>query len=211
MNKIIKNFNNHVKEYENWFKRNRFAYESEIKLIKTIIPKFERAIEVGIGSGLFSRPFGIKFGIDPSLKMLDLARERGINVVQGVAEKLPLKMGYFDFVMFVTTICFVNNSIKSFIEINRILKQSGNVLIGFVNPLSDLGKLYLRKKNESKFYKNARFFSYDEIKNILSQTGFKIVKTKQTIFNSLDNLNFIDEIRDGCNSGGFISILAEKI
>jgi len=211
MNEIVKNFNNHVEDYENWFKRNRFAYESEIKLINSMIPRFERAIEVGVGSGLFSQPFGIKLGVDPSLKMLNLARERGISVIQGYAEKLPLKNGYFDFVMFVTTICFVNNPVKSLSEINKILRQKGNVLIGFVNPLSNLGKMYLRKKNESKFYKNARFFSCNEIRDILSKSGFRIVKIKQTLFNSLDNLDFVDKISDGCDEGGFISVLAEKL
>ncbi len=44
--------------------------------------------------------------------MLKLAKERGIQVIQGVGEELPFRDGTFDFVLIVVTFCFVENPVN---------------------------------------------------------------------------------------------------
>ena len=210
MNKIVEDFNRYYFEYELWFEKNEFAYKSELNLIKSMIPDYENGIEIGVGTGLFSEPFGIKFGVDPSFSMMRLAKDRGIRVIKGVAEKLPLKSNIFDLVIFVTAICFVKNPFKALVDINRILKMNTNIIVGFVNPYSKIGRMYKWKKNKSKFYKNAFFYDYYEVEKLLIMSGFELELVRQTLFSELKDINDVDEIRDGHRDGAFISILARK-
>ncbi len=77
--------------------------------MKKIVPTSGTSLEVGVGSGRFAAAFGIKFGFDPSQAMLDIAKSRGIEVFNGVAESLPFEDDYFDFVLTVATLCFVDD------------------------------------------------------------------------------------------------------
>jgi len=94
----IEPFEKHTIQYEDWFKENKHAYQSEINAIKDILPNFSNGIEIGVGSGKFALPLGIKLGIEPSVEMRKIAESRGIRVVDGVAENLPLENESFDLV-----------------------------------------------------------------------------------------------------------------
>ena len=102
----IEPFEKHTSEYEAWFENYRFVYESEVRAIKEQLPKKGEGVEVGVGSGRFAVPLGIRLGVDPSGKMRELARNRGVVAIDGVAERLPFDDCRFHFVLMVTTICF---------------------------------------------------------------------------------------------------------
>ena len=59
-------FEQYTKHYEAWFEDNVFAYRSEILAVKKLLPSEGKGIEIGVGSGRFSSPFGIDCGIEPS-------------------------------------------------------------------------------------------------------------------------------------------------
>ena len=84
------------------------------------MPRSENGVEIGVGSGRFAAPLNIKIGVDPSKEMGKIAKKRGINIITGVAESLPLYDSQFDFVMMVTTICFLDDIEKAFNEAYRI-------------------------------------------------------------------------------------------
>ena len=52
-------FEKYSNKYEDWFIKNRYVYESGIRAIKEVLPGFSNAIEIGVGSGRFAKPFGI--------------------------------------------------------------------------------------------------------------------------------------------------------
>jgi len=52
-------FEDHPDKYEDWFIRNKLTFESELKAIKTLLPDGQ-GLEIGVGSGIFSAPLGIK-------------------------------------------------------------------------------------------------------------------------------------------------------
>jgi hypothetical protein len=56
----IEPFEEHAQQYEDWFERNRFAYESELRAVKTLLPEGGNGMEVGVGSGRFAAPLGIR-------------------------------------------------------------------------------------------------------------------------------------------------------
>ena len=118
----IEPFEKYIEQYEEWFDRYEDVYKSELLAIESIAPIPDNSVEIGIGSGLFAAELGIDCGVDPSPEMLGKARERGLDVVQGVAESLPWEDNSFDYALMVTTICFVDNVDKAIAEVYRILQ-----------------------------------------------------------------------------------------
>jgi len=203
-------FDNHLKEYEQWFDSNSYVYLSELEAIKKVIPSTGRGIEIGIGSGLFAAPLGIKEGCDPSDEMRNKAKKRDLEVSKCVAEKLPYESSSIDYALMVTTICFVDDASKSFKEINRVLKPGGSVIVAFVDKDSPVGKVYLQNKEKSMFYKDATFFSTSEILELLEVGGFKTEETFQTVFGSMQEIKEIQQPKEGHNEGSFVVVKAVK-
>ena len=203
-------FDNNFPEYEQWFDDHHFAFLSEIEAIRKVLPSKGRGVEIGVGSGLFASALGIKEGCDPSANMRAKAIERGINAIEGIAENLPYEDESIDFTVMVTTICFVDDARKTFQEIKRILKPGGEVIVAFVDKNSPVGKLYLRGKEKSLFYKDANFFSTEDIYKLLWDSDFTNEQTCQTIFGALDDIKEIQQPENGSGKGSFVIIKAKR-
>jgi hypothetical protein len=102
----IEPFEKYTHLYEAWFEQNRYAYESELEAIRELIPVHYNSVEIGVGSGRFAIPLGIKRGLEPSARMVRIAKQRGIIVDIGIGENLPYDNAQFDLALMVTTICF---------------------------------------------------------------------------------------------------------
>ena len=204
----IESFEKYSKEYDEWFTKNHNIYLAEFNAIKSLIPSGKFGVEIGVGSGRFALPLGIKIGVEPSKKMAEISRKKGIQVYEAVAEQLPFNDKKFDFVLMVTTICFVDDLAKSFQEANRILKNDGFIVVGFVDKESELGKQYQLKRDTSKFYRNATFYSVKETIALLREANFTDVVIKQTVFpGQTDKIGLIE---DGYGVGSFVIIKAIK-
>jgi len=206
----IEPFEKYSEKYENWFERNKFAYKSEIQAIKELLPKTKKGIEIGVGSGRFAVPLGIKTGVDPSPRMREIAQQKGVKVIDAVAEDLPFKNSQFEFALMVTTICFVDNLNLAFREAYRILKPGGYLIIGFIDKDSSLGKLYQQQKKKNIFYKIATFYSVKEVVYNLNKVGFKEFNFKQTIFHSLNEIKNVEPVKESYGEGSFVVIRARK-
>jgi len=204
-------FEKHFDQYEDWFVQNRYAYQSEIKAIQPHLPARGTGLEIGVGSGLFAEPFGILYGVEPSVTMRKQALKRGVkNVVDGVAEKLPFDNHFFDFALMVTTICFLDDLKQAFWEAWRVIKPDGKLIIGFVDKNSSLGKSYEQYKDENVFYRDAIFFSVDEVAGFLNQAHFYGLKYTQTIFQMLDEIKEPEKVKEGYGEGSFVVISGIK-
>jgi ubiquinone/menaquinone biosynthesis C-methylase UbiE len=206
----IEPFEKHTTDYEAWFDINRFVYESELRAIKEKLPKKGEGLEVGVGSGRFAAPLGIRLGVDPSSKMRELALIRGVAAVDGVAEKLPFDDCRFHFVLMVTTICFLDDIQAAFKETFRVLKPDGHLIIGFIDKDSPVGTSYEQHKNKSLFYKAANFYSVDEVASNLTEAGFKSLEFTQTVFRALSEIKNLEPIKKGQGEGSFVVVKATR-
>ncbi|HII61825.1 DUF3216 domain-containing protein [Pyrococcus horikoshii] len=206
----IKPFEEHTERYDSWFERHKYAYLSELNAIKKVLPE-EECIEVGVGTGRFAQPLGIKIGVEPSRKMAEIAEKRGIKVIEGIAEDLPFPDSSLSCILMVTTICFVDDVEKSIKEAYRVLKPGGYIVIGFIDKNSKIGKEYERNKDKSVFYREAKFFSTEEVISILERSGFKVEKIVQTLFHKLDEIKDIEPVKEGYGEGSFVAIRAKKV
>ena len=203
-------FDKHLDLYEEWFVQNRYVYESELAAIRALLPVEGEGVEIGVGSGLFAAPLGIGTGVEPSEVMAAKARERGIRVIPGVAEDLPLEDASFDYALMVTTICFVDDVERSLQETARILKKGGVFILAFVDKESPVGRIYQAMKEESLFYRPATFFSTKELLQALAKAGLKKEVIVQTVFGTLDEIKEVQPLREGYGEGSFVVIRAEK-
>jgi len=203
-------FEEYTGKYEDWFEENKYAYQSEVNAVKEILPGFKNAVEVGVGSGRFALPLDIKLGIEPSARMRKIAQSRGIDVIDAVAEDLPFEDISFDLVLMVTTLCFLDDAKKAFSEVYRILKPDGYFINGFVDKNSKVGRIYQKHKHKSIFYSIASFYSTEEVIDLLKEAGFKNFEFRQTIFNTLDNIDDVEPVKEGYGEGSFIAVRAQK-
>lgn len=202
-----KAFLNNTDKYDDWFDRNTGAYKSEVKAF-SMLNIGGKAVEIGAGTGKFAEPLGIKLGVEPTGRMYEKALALGIDIVEGVAEALPLRSSYFDWAVMVTTICFVNDPSKSMSEAFRILKSGGGCAIGLVDKDTVLGRKYLEKKDSSDFYREAVFYSSEDVISCLTRAGFTRIGAYQTLTGK--DINAVEEPLEGYGRGGFAVIYGFK-
>lgn len=203
-------FDAYPEEYDLWYEQNQSAYLSELECIKKVLPSSGQGLEVGVGTGRFAAPLKVGWGIDPGSGMLLRAQKRGVQVVKGRGEILPYADAVFDYVLLVATLCFVNEPRKVLSETRRVLIERGRVIIGIIDKESFLGKMYQARKNQSKFYAPARFFSVPEILEMLTDDKWKDVEMWQTIYGPLGRIKEIQTPQEGAGEGGFVVISARK-
>ena len=200
--------------YDAWFEQEgRLIFALEVEALKQVLPLLPKPwIEVGIGSGRFAQALGINIGLDPSSKLLKIARNRGISVFLGRGEEMPFQDGVFGTAFFVVTLCFVDSPRETLGKAARPLKTGGKMVLGMVLRESPWGQLYQREKETGHhFYRYAMFYSYAEVDMLLKQTGFSIEKVVSTLFQNPSEVNHIELPRQGFSAdAGFAVILAGK-
>jgi ubiquinone/menaquinone biosynthesis C-methylase UbiE len=201
-------FEEFAEEYDSWFERNRWAYISELSALGKAVPD-GRGLEIGVGTGRFARPFSISIGLDPSLPMLRVAKERGLIAVHGKAESLPFREGAFDFSLLVTVLCFVEDPFKVLKEARRVVHRGGHLLVGILDRDSPWGRKYEASAKRSRFYRKARFLSTTEVENLLEKVGCTVEGSFQTIFSDPGDLTAPEPVLKGHGKGLFVIVSAK--
>lgn len=196
-------------EYDEWFETYKWIYQSEVEAVRKFIPETGEGVEIGVGTGRFSIPFGIKVGVEPFRAMAEISRKRGITVYEAKAEQLPFRDNSFEFALMVTTLCFLEYPFQALKEIKRILKPAGKIVIGMLDEESPPGKFYEEKRKKSKFYRDARFYSVNQALDWLKKLAFDNLQTVQTIFKNPDRIQSLEPIKECFGEGLFVVISAE--
>ncbi len=170
-------FEQYAEEYDHWFEEHRSEYHAELARIRRVLPAIDsRAIEVGVGSGRFAAPLGITLGIEPSRALGRMARRRGIEVIRGRAESIPIRDESCSSVLLVTVICFLDDPVPAFRELHRILIPQGTLVLGFIEREGQIAQKYLREGGKRRFLSHARFYSSDEVQALIKGTGFRVAR-----------------------------------
>ena len=96
-----------------------------------------RVLEIGVGSGLnfalYGKQVELVYGIDPSARLLAIARRRaaasGIpaELLQASATAIPLSDDAVDTVVMTWTLCSIPDPLAALREMRRVLKPDGNL------------------------------------------------------------------------------------
>jgi len=172
-----KAFSKCVEEYDSWYDNN-ILFKNELAALGVLGYPSKSSIEIGVGTGRFAQRLHIPFGLEPAKKAAMLAKDRGVNVVVGKAEDMPIKDESFEWVYFIFSLCFIEDQKKAIKEAVRILKRGGKLVIGFVPKDSPWGKLYRKKgKKGHPLYKYAKFFSPKQLDKWICSLGLKEQET----------------------------------
>jgi ubiquinone/menaquinone biosynthesis C-methylase UbiE len=207
-------FDSLASAYDAWFEmEGELIFAIEVQALAKVLPILPKPwIEVGVGSGRFAHSLGIGLGLDPSIKLLDMARKRDINVLVGRGEDSPIRDGSFGTAFFIVTLCFVQSPLKVLIEANRLLKRGGKAVLGLVLRESPWGRFYQAKgEGGHRFYQHATFYSYDEVETLLEQAGFEIERVISTLFQKPGDVEHMESPQEGFSpDAGFAVIVAGR-
>jgi SAM-dependent methyltransferase len=164
-----------VAGYEAWYETTgRRADRLEKELLKKILtgfPKAETILEVGCGTGHFTRWFeeqGFRAtGLEISQAMLaEAQRHHSEKVLEGDAHRLPFPIQSFDIVAFITTLEFLQKPMVALKEAERVAQQG--LILGVINRISWVGRQYRRQGGVP--WEAAQFFTPSELVDMVKQT-----------------------------------------
>lgn len=201
-------FEAHSDRYDGWYLRHEAVYLSELLAVRALLPWTGKGLEIGVGTGRFSAPLGVPFGIDPAAAMLAHARRRGVICAGGVAEALPFAADTFDYAAMVIVLSFLDDPTAALLEIRRVLVPGGVLVIGFVDQASPCGRAYLARNRNRLFFREANFFDAASVQRLLGDTGFHDPCWAQTLFHDPEELTEIEPMRPGTGTGAFVVVRA---
>lgn len=168
--------------YDAWFDAHPLVFESELEAIRAVLPERTGAwVEIGVGTGRFASRLGIETGIEPAATMAALARRRGVRVLEGTAESVPLESSSVQAAFLITTLCFVHDIGRTFSEIRRILAQGGVVVIAFLPREGALGRRILEGGGGDPFFRGARLLSTVEVLAAMARADLRVERIVQTL------------------------------
>jgi len=207
-------FNDLALEYDAWFdKDGSLTFSIEVKAFRALLHSLPKPwLEIGVGSGRFAQALGIETGIDPSIKLVEMARRRGVTAFLGRGEQEFFDEELFGTVFLIVTLCFLDSPLKVLKEAKRILMPGGKIVLGLVLKESPWGQFYrLKRAQGHRFYKYATFYRYDEIIRLLAQAGFVIEETASILFQQPNKVEHMEEPKEGYfPDAGFTIIVAGK-
>ncbi len=207
-------FDLYAERYDLWYELpfGSSAYSLEVECLKKLYEPVGLSIEVGVGSGRFASALDVVYGVDTSLALLRKANERGVKVVKARAEALPFKDDVFQGLLIVVSLCFFDKPAEALLEARRVLRKDGKLLLGLVLSDSPWARFYQQKAQQGHpLYSVARFYSFEEIKGMLSQAGFRLSRVATTLFDSPQDTKKVEntEIKEGYHpEGGFFCLMA---
>jgi SAM-dependent methyltransferase len=201
-------------KYDAWFdQEGSLIFDIEARGFQEILPALPRPwLEIGVGSGRFAEALGIDRGVEPSRNLGRMAEERGIVVTAARGDDSVFPQASFGTVFLIVTLCFLDEPAAVLMRTVEILKAGGKLVLGLIVEESPWARFYLEKKRAGHpFYRIARFFAYQEVLDLLQQTGFEHERTISTLFQAPEQVESMEQPREGFfPQAGFTIMVAGK-
>jgi ubiquinone/menaquinone biosynthesis C-methylase UbiE len=215
MKKVVEAFGRYAENYDRWFDtpEGQILFKIEVESVKLLMKDLSKPfLEIGVGTGRFAKELGIDTGIDPSLRLLEIAKKRGIRVKKAEGEKLPFKDKSFGTIFILFTLCFVENPKMVLLEAKRVLKKGGKLILGIIDRDSPWGQLYLKKKAEGhSIYRYATFHSVYEVVKMIEHAGMAVKAYSSALCQSPSKIPYEEPVHtELIKNAGFVCILAKK-
>lgn len=230
-----KGFDQYAEKYDAWFLDNENVLASEVALVASTLKNAGRILSVGCGSGLFEaimrRDYGINVdnGVEPSTPMAEIARKRGMNVVEATAENFDYPEGLYDTIIFNGSPSYITDLAEVLRKVYAALPAGGRVVLVDVPKESSYGLMYNLAKAlgtwnhpllEGVYPPNPYPIEFVDVANwrttaekiaLLSAAGFSDITSSQTLtahplYSDLRR----EEPIDGHDRGDYVAVTAYK-
>jgi ubiquinone/menaquinone biosynthesis C-methylase UbiE len=142
-------------------------------------------LDIGCGTGNYTVALANKgftfYGVEPSQKMLNMARSRSprVNWLLGQSEDIKVKDEFFDGAIATLTVHHWTDIKKAFTEIYRVLKKGGKIVFFTATP--EQMKSYWLNHYFPKMLNDSivQMPSFDTIKDAATNAGFGIIWTEK--------------------------------
>jgi tRNA (uracil-5-)-methyltransferase TRM9 len=182
--------------YNNNYKRfnsSRFSVWKAVKDFVEVIPKNSYVLDAGCGNGknmIYMNKRNINtIGIDFSTKLLDVCKNKSLNVQEADIRYLPYDDNTFDFVISIAVIHHLSNEtdrINALNEMKRVCKPGGKILVSV---------WALEQNKDSRF----KFQLGDNLVKWEDTTRYYHIYNKVTIMNLLEEFNIAKKKLDHGN------------
>ena len=207
-------FDDLAQEYDAWFdNEGKLIFATEVQAFRALLPGLPKPwLEIGVGSGRFAQALGIGAGVDPSIRLAEIARRRGITAVIGLGEQELFDEESLGTVFLIATLCFLKSPLGVLREANRILMPGGKIVLGLVLKESSWGQFCQLKGSQGhRFYRFATFYTCDEVIRLLVRAGFLTEKIVSTLFQRPGEVHRVEAPKEGYfPDAGFTIIVADK-
>ena len=166
------------------------VFKAELDFILQELKGTKDVLSVGCGpaiieTGLSKHGFNVT-GLDISKKALDQA-PNSIRTVTGSAEKMNFANAYFDAVIYVASLQFIEKYKEAIKETARVLKPEGRILAMLLNPRSEFFKE--KTKNPDSYINKIKHTNLIGIEQTIAeyfsvQTNFFLGIKGQEVFES---------------------------
>ena len=180
-NKISRIYDTKAEEYDMYCEMHDTTYGYIEKMrrecVFSLIKRKGRLLDTGCGTGFYLEKLSENecFGIDVSKKMLNQCKRKHLkNVFLGDGAHLMFKNNAFDIILCVNSFQYFPEPIKSLTEMDRVLKESGEVILTSENwgtpriIAHRLFKVFQRQKDLERRY------TIFALKKMFSKAGFEI-------------------------------------
>ncbi|ABL88553.1 Methyltransferase type 11 [Pyrobaculum islandicum DSM 4184] len=182
-------FRSRAVDYDRWYAAHPALYKSELDAVSRF--DCRGGVEVGVGTGRFAAPLGLRVGVDPVREMLKLA-PRELELVEAVGEALPLREKSLPCALLVVTLCFVDNPRAVLREAARVAER---VVACIVPRESPWGRLYVEMGARGHpFYSRARFYTVREVVEIAE--GMRPLRIVATLSRPPGEKEEVEEARE---------------
>ena len=228
-------FDEYAALYDAWFLENRNVLLSEARLVALTLKGAGRILSVGCGSGLFEKilreEFGISVaeGIEPAKGMADIARKRGLSVVEATAEEADYGHGEYDTVLFNGSPSY-RGDLKTVVEkVYEALPSGGRIVLIDVPKESGYGMMYNLAKAVGSWdnpllegvyppnpypielVKAANWRTTREKIDFVRDSGFSRIETFQTLTtHPLVSDDYAEMPSEGSDKGDYVAVIGYK-
>lgn len=167
--------------------------ERELIFSMAGVKEGERALDAGCGTGIYSielaRQGALVTAMDASSEMLGRARARAgkaglkMDFIKADALSIPFPDGHFDIALSVCMLCFIRERDAALLEMKRVLRPGGRVVIAMLNRRSPWA--FIRRVKglvKETVYNRAEFISPRGVESALERAGFKGIAVRTCLF-----------------------------
>lgn len=181
MDKVKAHFDEIAKDYDFYKEKNKFYYNHLKKLLKKLVTKDRKVLEIGCGTGDIISFVNPKdgFGMDLSSEMIKIAQKK--LKTKNIKFSTSYPQEKYDYIFMADVIEHLEKPGEVFKKISFLLKKGGVFINTMANPVWEPVLMFGEKLGLKMPEGKHKRISFKQVKKILKDNNLKVVKHDYTL------------------------------